>query len=998
MKKSGLIISILLVIAMVLCVVACEGGNGVTIAVDSTKPVFFEINSEVDFTGYFIIIDNGTYVPTTKDMLDLSAVDFSKAGTFEVSCSYQSQKASVTITVADSSEVPPSYDQDVTINIVEGLNTTFSIGDAVDFKDYFEVKKGVDRIYVTDDMLDLSNVDLSKEGTFTVTCTYQGTSFTATFTVEDQLIVPPEIETADLSKLLAMFEDYESWNFRVNVVCSYNGEEIAEDYYWYKGLDAKFQYEGLFEDENGDEYTETCIDYLQYDITTETYWYIIDYYGDGDYYKYSEDSFTYYYYMAYIYYSDPNLLLDIDFVEKDGAYIAVDANEAGVSFIGEFEGEEEDEVLTYTSFIVKFSDGKLASVEAKLSDGYIYTYEFCDYGKSSFTIPNAIEDDDDGDDWGNWGDDDDDDQTSSGSLTSTFIGADLSVGKGELEYTSNVGASSLDETRGLQFMQANGAVTLISKSSVDGVTSVTVFVTTNADKGMKVSVKVGGTSLTCDNETSYKVYKPSNWYELETLTFTSSKELSGKVEVTLTPTQSKKSMYILTISINGDYSQGSSSSGGNTSTGSVMEEQVYDEKTFSKDNLQDKIMAEDGGIGLPSTGDLNVLVIPVQLMGETITQSQIDKLKLAFNGTSTDTGWESVSSFYSKSSYGKLNLTFDFSDVVQAKNNSKYYERYSSNYETGSDLLLQEALEALDSKIDFSKYDTNGDGYIDAVYIIYSSSVDYNSNDSFYWAYVTYYPNDEKYDGVTPYYYMFAGFDFMDESTSDYGIEINAMTYIHETGHLLGLDDYYDYYEYQGCNEGLGGADMMDYNTGDHGAYSKIMLGWMDANIVTTTKTVTISALADKGECILVPLDFDNSYFSEYLIIDLYSAKGLNELESIVDGSILYDGAAYGVRIYHVTSWVDKPCDEDEYYSITNYNNSITDIALIKLIQADGGKNFKNTNGYTQKSDLWQAGDVFSQVFSSYTRNNGDLLNFDIKIDSVSADSATITITFATAA
>ena len=129
-------------------------------------------------------------------------------------------------------------------------------------------------------------------------------------------------------------------------------------------------------------------------------------------------------------------------------------------------------------------------------------------------------------------------------------------------------------------------------------------------------------------------------------------------------------------------------------------------------------------------------------------------------------------------------------------------------------------------------------------------------------------------------------------------------------------------------------------------------------------------------------------------MIDLYTATGLNELEANLQDSLLYDGAKYGVRITHVSSQIDAPCSDERYISLTNYNNSITDIALIKTVEADGENKFESTKGVASISDLWGTGDVFSEVFPSYTRNDGKIVNFDITIVSVSADSATITITY----
>lgn len=448
-------------------------------------------------------------------------------------------------------------------------------------------------------------------------------------------------------------------------------------------------------------------------------------------------------------------------------------------------------------------------------------------------------------------------------------------------------------------------------------------------------------------------------------------------------------------------------------TGEMMEKQTYDAETFDNRNLQDRLSqykepgdtsSEGNAIGLPSTGTYNALVIPVQFSGDTITQAQLDKLNKAFNGTSADTGWESVKTYYQKASYGKLNITFDVQPVCRMQYSSSYYENLTATdeqsgqqYNNGDNVILHEALSKVDSTIDFSKYDTNNDGCIDAVYLIYSAPVDY-SNDSFFWAYVTWDSTGNQYDNKYAYYYMFTGLDFMDEGSANNGsMTINTETFIHETGHLLALDDYYDYDSNAGCNEGLGGCAMMDWNIGDHDAYSKIMMGWTNATVVNETQTITIKSLQKQGDVILIPLSFNNSYFCEYLLIDLYSAQGLNELRSEHGSTVLYGGAEYGVRIYHISSSANNPYNNN-YGSFTDCNNSDTANALIKLVEADGGDSkFTDSDGYATvatESDLWKTGSTLGSVFENYTRNNGDTVNFEISIDSVSAEQATITVTF----
>ncbi|MDE5592913.1 MAG: hypothetical protein K2I75_03165, partial [Clostridiales bacterium] len=384
-----------------------------------------------------------------------------------------------------------------------------------------------------------------------------------------------------------------------------------------------------------------------------------------------------------------------------------------------------------------------------------------------------------------------------------------------------------------------------------------------------------------------------------------------------------------------------------TPTG-TMDKQIYDAATFDNERLQDKITKTgdepDPAIGLPSKGKYNALVIPVQFSGMTIGNNDLADLNTAFNGDYEGTGWESVHSYYYKSSYGQLDISFDIAkyNIVQqvptftAKYGYSYYESHTATeqgetYNDGDNLLLHEALKYYDDYIDFSDYDYNGDGTIDAVYLIYSAPVDYDGNDPFYWAYVTWNYDDSQYDGKNVFYYLFAGLDFMIESvhggfTNEYypeidGLKVNASTYVHETGHLLGLDDYYDYDERSGSNEGLGGADMMDATVGDQNVYSKIMLGWLTPQIITTTQTVTIKSSQERGDAILIPLNFNNSYFCEYLLIDLYSADGLNAMHASADNSYLYDGADYGVRIYHVSSSINDVYNRD-YVSFTDNNNT----------------------------------------------------------------------------
>lgn len=435
----------------------------------------------------------------------------------------------------------------------------------------------------------------------------------------------------------------------------------------------------------------------------------------------------------------------------------------------------------------------------------------------------------------------------------------------------------------------------------------------------------------------------------------------------------------------------------------------FDPNTVSKDRLQDVLMDYDGAIGLPSTGTYSCLVVPIQFKDTKITSKDIERLNSAFNGN--DTGWESVASYYRKSSYGKLNLSFDITDVYISSKNSSYYDRYEkvledSNgdyyYQTGDEALMLEVMAYLEPRMDLSKYDVNNDGTIDAVYLIYSADVEYNDEQSIYWAFVSYYLSTEehnkKFDDLDVYYYLFAGLDFMDEDIDTWfstnpNFKTNASTYIHETGHLLGIDDYYDYYPDEGSDKTVGCADMMDYTVGDHNCYSKLMMGWVEPIVITKDQTISLKSFENSGEFIMLLLDYNGTYFSEYLLIDFYTATGLNEMHSKLNDTYMYGGAKYGVRIYHVDSNIDNPFSDD-YQSITTNNNSISKFPLLKLIEADGENNFDSTYGEAKEQDLWKSGTKFSDVYPMYLSYDYKLLSFDIIIGNVDQNGATITIDY----
>ncbi len=395
-------------------------------------------------------------------------------------------------------------------------------------------------------------------------------------------------------------------------------------------------------------------------------------------------------------------------------------------------------------------------------------------------------------------------------------------------------------------------------------------------------------------------------------------------------------------------------------------------------------------VGLPSTGDVKLLVFVVDFIDAPLALSGVSltDIEHAFNGDATNTAYESLSSYYEKSSYGKLRFDADIY-TYNAPHTVQWYTDDFIEYYTESDLIY-EMLTYYDAQIDYSDYDSNGDGDIDGIYVLYTAPVDYDSTVSeLWWAYQYYYEysGEDYFDDVTPYFFCWSGTDFLLEAEEG----IDAHTLIHETGHMLGLDDYYDYDETDPYDNdgGVGGADMMDYAVGDHSALSKLLLGWITPLVVTTSMTVDLLPFVTSGQVVLVIDEWHDTIFDEYLLISYYSPTELNEFDNY------YIFTIPGVLIQHVDARITTGTPETSAYpTLFDYNNTDTVHKFLAIIEADENDRIV-LEAWCEDTDLFQVGDVFrGTIEETYDWHQLALdMNFTIAITAV-GDTASIGFTF----
>ena len=424
---------------------------------------------------------------------------------------------------------------------------------------------------------------------------------------------------------------------------------------------------------------------------------------------------------------------------------------------------------------------------------------------------------------------------------------------------------------------------------------------------------------------------------------------------------------------------------------------VYDIDFTTATNVKD--VTDQGNYidGCPTVGSPKVLVIPVDftdINGRNKGYS-IENIIRAFKGGSGETDYYSVYEYYLASSYGKLNLDITVIDEwFIPKNTSTYYanatyDYYGDKIAIGDQLIMDEALAYLSKIMDLSKFDSDGNAIIDAVVLVTTLEIDDTTD--FYWAYRYWnlYTDDEgyyyEYDGVSANDYMWASYSFMHESYDEEGYVyytdtsvMNTYTYIHEFGHILGLDDYYNTGSYG--DHPMDGYDMMDGMMGDHNAFSKFNLGWITTSklVKGTNVTITLDKFSKNGDTIILANNWDSTLgaYQEYYIVVYYTNDGLNSDE----GGLF---ARDGILVYHINSSLYcEEYDGEIYYDIYNNNTHSSDQYgtednLIEFVLSGKGN-------YT-----YVEGDTLPQT----TDDQGNKLGYTFVVDSLDENQATITFT-----
>ena len=293
-----------------------------------------------------------------------------------------------------------------------------------------------------------------------------------------------------------------------------------------------------------------------------------------------------------------------------------------------------------------------------------------------------------------------------------------------------------------------------------------------------------------------------------------------------------------------------------------------------------------------ASGQKHFFVILVQFSdvhfaNESTAQQSFTNL-LNQQGYSANGGTGSARDYYYENSGGYFEPIFDVYGPVTLANNRAYY---GGNDSSGNDNAPEEAViqgcQAVNSSVDFTQYDNDGDGQIDLVFMYYAGKGEADSDEE-----DAIWPHQwEIKDGAKQTVYLDGKLLNKYACTNEiigYGDLEGTMcgigTACHEFGHAMGLPDFYDT-DYSDNGQAAG---MFFFSTMDSGSYNnegrtppyftieeRILLGWITESSFrefTSSGTYTIPSV-NNNIAYRTTTDVNGEYF-------VYECRGSNGWDS----------------------------------------------------------------------------------------------------------------------
>lgn len=242
----------------------------------------------------------------------------------------------------------------------------------------------------------------------------------------------------------------------------------------------------------------------------------------------------------------------------------------------------------------------------------------------------------------------------------------------------------------------------------------------------------------------------------------------------------------------------------------------------------------------------------------------------------------SISDYFKAQSGGQFLLDFDVAGPVTLPYGHSYYgQNDDDGYDKRPTKMVREACQAVDGSVDFSKYDWDGDGEVEEVFVVYAGNGEHDTTNqpNLIWPHMDNLANYKEQltlDGVTINTYACASELNSDKTLSGIG------TFCHEFSHCMGFPDMYDTAS-DGNNFGMGSWDLMDYGSyngygyvpAGYSGYEKMVCGWTTPIELDKPMTVNgMERLADMGQTYII---YNKGNRNEYYILENRQQSGFDK-------------------------------------------------------------------------------------------------------------------------
>jgi len=355
---------------------------------------------------------------------------------------------------------------------------------------------------------------------------------------------------------------------------------------------------------------------------------------------------------------------------------------------------------------------------------------------------------------------------------------------------------------------------------------------------------------------------------------------------------------------------------------------------------------------IPITGTINNLVILIDFTDRAFIHQQV-----SFNNLMNQENYLGIGSYrdyYLDNSFDQLTINSTIVGWFHAANSM---ETYGANDIYGNDinprLLVQEAIDAAENAgLDFSQFDNDDDGKVDAVTVIhagYGEEAGAGSNTiwSHRWNLGSY---KRTYDGVEINEYT-----IVPELFGNLGNMITSIGVIcHEFGHILGLPDLYDT---DGGSEGVGEWDLMGSGSWNNlgrtpsnlSAWCKVFLGWQTPQVISSpTKHDLLNSSQNN-----ISYRINTPHSNEYFLLENRQSIGF---DAALPGT--------GLCVWHINT--NKTTSS---HISANDVNADENLKGVDLEEADGNNDLDNQTNRGDDGDLFPGAEC-NQTFNDNSNPN----------------------------